>query len=927
VVGSLSGPLRTTGDTFAPKAVRRSSAGGDVVRLQQTVAGVPVLGGEVVVDLDPNGATRSVHSETLPSAAPSTTARVPSSLAATRAVAAVVLSTKARAGDLRTTAPTLAIYDPRIFGAPGVQRATLVWQTTVRSSTDRSIDHLVLVDATRGFITLDLDQLGRATTFPVCDADGTALNVPCGANALADSGMFGPTDDAQRAVDYASATYDFYLNYLGRDSVNGHGMPLVSTVRYCPPVTPAQCPYDNAFWDGTQMVYGAHYPQADDVVAHELTHGVTQYNSGLYYYFQSGAINESLSDIFGEYIDQVNVVAGTKDGTQYDWQIGEDLPGGRIRDMADPTIQIGGFSQPDRTGSPFYESHTNAGSDAGFDSGGVHGNSGVGNKLGYLLGNPAGFTVSAGVDNLINVTGLGIPKAARIIYDASLLLTSGADYRAFASALRSSCAALQAGAVVPSGGPVQNTPVTSADCNQVNNAILATQMDAAPLNVPTVDAPVCSAGQVTTTTFTDAMENTRSGNWQRKGGAGLVWRPTYVKGSGALWFYGRSTNPYGADQVYATSGGNNLWGDDPDLSDVVTFTTHPQSYDAQIVSRPLKVPATGTSFLRFEQAFGFDSGGSPSTNYDGGRVEYTTDAGTTWRDAGPLFVNNGYGFNTVTRSNSVLAPDNPLHGQPAFTRHSQGYVASRIGLSALAGRTVQFRFRITAGSSVGDYGWFVDDVKLYACGPLAAPTAPSLVLTSPVTVTWPVTDIDPSTVTASYQVTSAKVGAVLPAYGPPTPAVGRSVKVAVPLGGGATCVRVQGATGPPTNLSSSGATCFATPVDDRRLTRAGTWTLPRSTASYASTLSVSRTRGATLTLPAGRGTHLLILATKLVGGGTIGVYIGNRYSTSVSLATTGSAKYKQVIDLKLSGLTGGRITLRVMTSGKYVAIDGLGVRP
>ena len=391
VVGSLSGQLGTTGDTFTPKAVRRSSAGGDVVRLQQTVAGVPVLGGEVVVDLDPTGATRSVHSETLPSAAPSTTARVPSALAVTRAVAAVVLSTKARASDLRTTTPTLAIYDPRIFGAPGAQRATLVWQTTVRSSTDRSIDHLVLVDATRGFVTLDLDQLGRGKVIQVCDADSTATEVPC--QNLKDPLLLGTGDDLFKAFQGANATYDFYANYLGRDSVDNHGLTLNSTVRYCP--APTQCPYQNAFWDGTQMVYGAGYPQADDVVAHELTHGVTQYNSGLFYYFQSGAINESLSDIFGEYVDQTDGI-GT-DTPQTAWQLGEDLAGGRIRDMADPTIQIGGFSQPDRTGSPFYESHTNAGSDVQFDSGGVHGNSGVGNKLGYLLGNPVGFTVAAGL--------------------------------------------------------------------------------------------------------------------------------------------------------------------------------------------------------------------------------------------------------------------------------------------------------------------------------------------------------------------------------------------------------------------------------------------------------------------------------------------------------------------------------------------------
>jgi Zn-dependent metalloprotease len=914
VVRSLSAQLGTTGDTFAPKAVRRSSAGGDVVRLQQTVSGVPVLGGEVVVDLDPSGATRSVHSETLPSAAPSTTARVASSTAVTRALAAVVLSTKSRASDLRASTPTLAIYDPRIFGAPGVQRATLVWQTTVRSGTDRSIDHLVLVDATRGFVTLDLDQLGRGKVLEVCDADSTATEVPCGNPKPQE--MFGTGDDLYKAWEGASATYDFYSGYLGRDSVDNNGLTLRSTVRYCPTAT--ACPYQNAFWDGAEMVYGAGYPQADDVVAHELTHGVTQYGSRLFYYFQSGAINESLSDIFGEYVDQTDGI-GT-DTPQTAWQLGEDLPGGRIRDMADPTILIGGFQQPDRMGSQYYESHTNAGSDVGFDSGGVHGNSGVGNKLGYLLGSSPAVNLTFNGQTL---TPLGIPKAARIIYDASLLLTSGADYRAFASALRSSCTALVGVTPLQSG-----TPVTQSDCDQVTKAILATEMDQVPANVAFADAPVCPTGTVPTTTFADGMENSSTGNWQRKGGSGLTW-PGPPAGGGALWFYGSSgSNPYGIPQVYATGGTDNLWGDDPELSAGAgsVFTTHPSTYDGQIVSKPLTVP-TGASYLRFEHAFGFDSEGSASTNHDGGRVEYTVNAGATWLDAGPLFSGNGYGFNTGGTASSRLAADNPLAGATAFTRHSQGYVASRISLASLAGKTAQFRFRITADGVVGDYGWFIDDVRLYSCGALVVPSTPSPVVFAATSITWPATDVPGSDVVTRYQQTAAKPGSVLPAYGAlSAPLAGRSLSLPVVSGGGSTCVRVVAAQ-TSTSLTSSAVRCVSLPVDDRGLTRRGSWTQVRSTASYAATATISRTLGSTLTLASARGSHLVLVATRLVGGGSIGVYIKNKRVALVSLATTGSAKYRQLVDLHLSGLAGVPVVLRVETSGKYVSIDGVAVRP
>jgi hypothetical protein len=92
-------------------------------------------------------------------------------------------------------------------------------------------------------------------------------------------------------------------------------------------------------------------------------------------------------------------------------------------------------------------------------------------------------------------------------------------------------------------------------------------------------------------------------------------------------------------------------------------------------------------------------------------------------------------------------------------------------------------------------------------------------------------------------------------------------------------------------------------------------------------VSLSRTLGATLTLRAARGSHLVIVATKLVRGGSIGAYVRNKRVAVISLATTGSAKYRQLIDLHLSGLAGVPVVLRVETSGKYVAIDGVAVRP
>src|SRR6185436_9182714 len=205
---------------------------------------------------------------------------------------------------------------------------------------------------------------------------------------------------------------------------------IKSTVQYCEPGFP--CPYDNAYWSGTQMVYGSAYgfPLADDVVAHELTHGVTQYESNLFPYYQSGAIDESIADVFGEYYDQVgNVTAGDTAGAK--WLLGEDvsswvnpapLPAVGFRSMSNPPAYL----DPDKISSPNY--YLGAG-----DNGGVHFNSGVNNKAVSLM-------VDGGTFNGQTVAPLGIIKTAKIYYEAQThLLISSSDYLDLHDALFQAC--------------------------------------------------------------------------------------------------------------------------------------------------------------------------------------------------------------------------------------------------------------------------------------------------------------------------------------------------------------------------------------------------------------------------------------------------------------------------------------------------------
>jgi hypothetical protein len=147
--------------------------------------------------------------------------------------------------------------------------------------------------------------------------------------------------------------------------------------------------------------------------------------------------------------------------------------------------------------------------------------------------------------------------------------------------------------------------------------------------------------------------------------------------------------------------------------DTTRVSTGGYSYFASGPATPLDQEAArwapftivGTTYLRFDHYFDFES------SYDGAVVEYTEDNGTSWTDAGSLFVDNGY-----TGSISALH-GNPLAGREAFTGASSGWWSSRLDLTPLAGRTVKFRFRVGTDDSTASEGWYVDNVEGYTCSP------------------------------------------------------------------------------------------------------------------------------------------------------------------------------------------------------------------
>ena len=189
-----------------------------------------------------------------------------------------------------------------------------------------------------------------------------------------------PTSDVAvtEAYDGLGATWELWSQAYARDSLDGKGMPLLASVHY-------GRNYDNAFWDGSQMVFGdgdgvifERFTKSLDVIGHELAHGVTEHTAGLLYQGQSGALNESISDVFGVLVKQRSLA---QSADQADWLVGAELlnssvQGRALRDMRNPGTA---YDDP-RLGTDPQPAHMDDYVETRDDNGGVHINSGIPNR-------------------------------------------------------------------------------------------------------------------------------------------------------------------------------------------------------------------------------------------------------------------------------------------------------------------------------------------------------------------------------------------------------------------------------------------------------------------------------------------------------------------------------------------------------------------
>ncbi len=506
----------------------------------------------------------------------------------------------------------------------------------------------------------------------------------------------------QNEVITSEHVYNFFKNAFGYVSYDNADHTMI-TINNNPNIN---CP--NANWNGATANY-CNGTASDDVVAHEWGHAYTEYTSGLIYQYQSGALNESYSDVWGETIDllnnyeddgeNLNVRTTTSCSESIRWKMGEDATafGNPIRDMWNPNCN----GDP---GSVLDNSNYYCGT---ADSGGVHTNSGVTNHLYALL-------VDGGTYRGYTVQSIGFVKAAHLWWRAqSVYLTPTSDFANFADALESSLndligINLQGLSTSSTAAGLSGVSFTSADLQNLQNGILATQLRESPVTqcnyVPILKATpdLCDGAMTTKALFKETWEN-GIGNWV------ITNVPTNPSSWEERNWVIKSNLPKGRT-------GNAIYAADPINGNC---TTSLQNGILRLES-PLITFPTFTSG-KYEMAFNHYI--ATESGYDGGNIKYSLNGGNWTQVPLEAFTQNRYNVALVNSGN-----DNPLRGQRAYSGTDGGSLSGSWGQSVIdlskigvvSGSNIKFRFEMGTDGCNGNDGWYLDEVYVYNCDHLLA---------------------------------------------------------------------------------------------------------------------------------------------------------------------------------------------------------------
>jgi len=391
VLNEVASELRLRGEDLVFRKQTVDEQGHRHLRFQQFHAGLPVIGGALVLHVDTRGVAYAVNGNARGGVLAPTRAVIPPEAAAQAAVRG------SRAEPATAVGPAEQVY----FRPEGDETLHLAWQVQVEGQrADMPSNDLVYVDASDGGVLAVHPRVHSALNRRVYDGKN-ATTLP-GTLARGEGQAAHADPVVNTHYGHLGTVYDCYKQLFGRDSFDDAGAMLVSTVHH-------RVNYVNAFWDGTQLVYGdgdgvnaSNLANSLDVTAHELTHAVIDSTSGLIYSGESGGLNESLSDIFGAVCEWYGDGKVVSDST---WLIGDDvwtpsIPNDALRYMADPAR--------DGDSLDCYSDYV-----SGVD---VHYSSGISNLAFYLLSqggkHPRNKTSTV-------VEGIGIEKAARIFQRAN----------------------------------------------------------------------------------------------------------------------------------------------------------------------------------------------------------------------------------------------------------------------------------------------------------------------------------------------------------------------------------------------------------------------------------------------------------------------------------------------------------------------------
>ena len=401
------------------------------IRMTQTYKGLPVVGGELIVHLTKNMVV-GINGRFVPDL----DLESEPSISAEGAASAAVASVESTGG---TNPNVVGVSGPVIF-MDEADSGHLAIPVRVTYAGDEGLEvDDIFVDAVKGSVLGRHALAWRALFRRIFNG-----NQSCNFGTLPGTFMFqegGSSADsgAMGAYNHSGTAYRFFLNEFQHDSFNNAGAQIISTVHFR---FPSSCTPNNAMWVNNQLVFGdgdgfsfSNLANDLDIVAHELTHGVTQFTSNLTYNRESGALNEAASDILGE--------CASNSVGQSDWKIGASsftpgFAGDALRFMYDPAL--------DGSSADFYPHRLFPGNctpSGNNDNCGVHSNSGIANLFFYLLSQ--GGSHPRGKTSVV-VPAIGIQKAQRIWYRALVAyMTPSTNFQGARAATASAAADLFGG--------------------------------------------------------------------------------------------------------------------------------------------------------------------------------------------------------------------------------------------------------------------------------------------------------------------------------------------------------------------------------------------------------------------------------------------------------------------------------------------------